>query len=101
MPRPTPEPTRGFILLTRGAGGHSIEEWWVRRPTVYGRNIPMAAALSRGALRWIRLPARKRAVWVGCQTARVLTPPPEASHRQGVFCGVLLCPCSGVSSLLS
>jgi hypothetical protein len=45
----------------------------------------MAVALLRGALRWIRPPARKRAVWIGCQAARVLIPPPNACDRQGVF----------------
>jgi hypothetical protein len=50
----------------------------------------MAAALSRGALRWIHLPACKCAVWVGCQAARVLIPPPEGHGRQGVFCGIRL-----------
>jgi hypothetical protein len=50
----------------------------------------MVAALLRGALRWRRLPASKRAVWVGCSyAARVRTPPPDLSDRQGVFCGLL------------
>jgi hypothetical protein len=60
----------------------------------------MAAALSRGVLRWRRRLARQRAVWGGGQTARVLTPPPEASDRQGVVCAVSLGACAGVSSLL-
>ena len=33
--------------------------------------IQMAVALPRGALQWIRLPAPKRAVWVGVQAARI------------------------------
>jgi hypothetical protein len=45
----------------------------------------VVAALSRGALRWRRLPAPKRAVWGGFQAARVLTPPPELPDREGVF----------------
>jgi hypothetical protein len=44
----------------------------------------------KGALRWIRLPASKRAVWVGVQAARVLTPLPDVYDREGVF---VVCPC--------
>jgi hypothetical protein len=92
LSQPPPERSRtsGFPLLTRGAGGTLYLKWWVRRPTTFGRTIRMAAALSRGALRWIRLPALKRAVWVCFQAARVLTPPPELYDREGVFCGMPL-----------
>jgi hypothetical protein len=48
----------------------------------------MAAALSRGTLRWIRRRAPKRAVWVCVQAARVPTPPPDMPDRQGVCCGM-------------
>jgi hypothetical protein len=48
----------------------------------------VAATLLRGALRWIRLPAPKRAVWVCCQAARMLTPPLERYDREGVFYAV-------------
>jgi hypothetical protein len=50
----------------------------------------MAAARSRGALRWIRLPASKRAAWVCFQAARERTPPADVYDRQGVFCDVPL-----------
>jgi len=49
--------------------------WWVRRPTASGRTIRMAAALLRGTLRWRRLPAPKRAMGVGFQTARIVNTP--------------------------
>jgi hypothetical protein len=39
-----------------------------------GRTIRMAATLWRGALRWIRLPAPKRAVWMCYQAAVTDTP---------------------------
>jgi hypothetical protein len=45
----------------------------------------MAAALSRGALQWIRLPAPKRAVWVCFQAARVLTPLRRFMTGRGFF----------------
>ena len=47
----------------------------------------MAAALSRGALQWIRRLAGRRVAWVCCQAARVLTPPPDVSEQEGVFYG--------------
>jgi hypothetical protein len=45
----------------------------------------MAAALCRGALQWIRRLACKRVVRVSVPAARVRTPPPVMSDRQGVF----------------
>ena len=59
--------------------------WWVRRPIAHSRDIRMAAALSRGALRWIRLLASQRVVWGCCHAARVRLPPPEEYDREGVF----------------
>jgi hypothetical protein len=63
----------------------------------------MAAALSRGALRWIRLPAPKRAVWVCFQAARVLTPPPELYDQEGVFlwCVLVFLTCRNLSVISS
>jgi hypothetical protein len=45
----------------------------------------MAAALCRGALRWIRRLAFKRVARVGGPAARVRIPPPAVADRQGVF----------------
>jgi hypothetical protein len=71
------------------------------KPTIHRRNSRAAAALSRGVLRWIRLPAGKRAVWVGFQAAHVRTPPPSVSDEEGVFLwrALLGLPCFGPSPL--
>ena len=45
----------------------------------------MTAALSRGALQWIRRLAGKRAVWVDVQAARVADTPSGYSRPAGGF----------------
>jgi hypothetical protein len=70
------------------------------KPTIHRRNSRAAAALSRGMLRWIRLPAGKRAVWVGFQAAHVRTPPPSVSDEEGFFYGVRCWGCHALAHLL-